>query len=429
MNKIKMNDIAFLKMGQSPQGAFCNNLGDGTPLLNGPSEFNEFYPLPVQYTTDVKRLCKKGEILFCVRGSTTGRMNWADREYALGRGLASISHKFGEEYNHFLMYLIQSNLDSILKITSGSTFPNLTGDMLNSFEFVVPDKNTQKQISKFLLFLDSKIALNNRINTELEAMAKTMYDYWFVQFDFPNSEGKPYKSSGGKMVWSEELNREVPEGWEVGIIGDYCPSTGGFAFKSEWWTNEGVSVVKIKDIQENYTIDLNDLAKVDLIDKKVDDKFKAKAGDILIAMTGATVGKYAIVPKTEYSIYVNQRVGFFNLGLEPTKKLPYLINSLNQSYFREAIFTLASGAAQPNISNEQINNIQLIKPRNEIVNQYNSQLESAYQKILNNQQENLNLSSLRDWLLPMLMNGQVKVNSGYEGEAAHWMATEPEEKY
>ena len=321
-----------------------------------------------------------------------------------------------KKVNAFYLYYLIKQFD-LSKLNTGTGVPSMTFDAYYDLEVCIPSIEVQNKIADILKSLDSKIALNNRINTELEAMAKTVYDYWFVQFDFPApspsgraGEGSPYKSSGGKMVWSEELKREVPEGWEVGTTGDYCPSTGGFAFKSEWWTDKGVSVVKIKDIQENYTIDLSDLAKVDLSDKKVDDKFKAKSGDILIAMTGATVGKYAIVPKTEYPIYVNQRVGFFNLGLEPTKRLPYLINSLNQSYFREAIFTLASGAAQPNISNEQINNIQLLKPKKEIVNLYNSQQESAYQKILNNQQENQQLSSLRDWLLPMLMNGQVKVS-------------------
>ena len=240
-------------------------------------------------------------------------------------------------------------------------------------------------------------------------MAKTLYDYWFVQFDFPDENGKPYKSSGGKMVYNQELKREIPERWEIGCIGDYCKSTGGFAFKSSWWTEKGVSVIKIKDIQENYTIDISNLSKVDLSNKKIDDKFKAEAGNVLIAMTGATVGKYAIVPITDNSIYINQRVGYFNLGKEPTKKLPYFINSLNQSYFREMIFTLASGAAQPNISNEQINNIKLLIPKKDIVENFNNKLSSFYKLILNNQQQNQELAKLRDGLLPMLMNGQVSV--------------------
>ncbi|UOE40134.1 restriction endonuclease subunit S [Chryseobacterium suipulveris] len=211
------------------------------------------------------------------------------------------------------------------------------------------------------------------------------------------------------MVYNKVLKREIPEGWEVKTIGDYCKSTGGFAFKSSWWTDQGYPVIKIKDIQENYKINLEDLAYVNLTDKRIDDKFKAKPGDILIAMTGATVGKYAMVPFTEMPLYVNQRVGYFNLGDKPEENLPFLINSLNQRYFREAVFMLAKGAAQPNISNEQINNIQLILPKADIIKSYNKIFESYYLKNLLNQQQNQQLTQLRDWLLPMLMNGQVSV--------------------
>lgn len=317
---------------------------------------------------------------------------------------------------------------------TGSSQPKLNKEnLLNIKAYVHENLITQKSIAKVLSDLDAKIELNNKINRELEAMAKTLYDYWFVQFDFPTSSplgragvGLPYKSSGGKMVYNAELKREIPEGWEAGCIGDYCPSTGGFAFKSSWWTDEGASVVKIKDIQEDYTIDISQLAKVNVSNKKIDDKFKAKAGDVLIAMTGATIGKYAIVPITDYPIYVNQRVGYFNLGIKPTEKLPYLINSLSQKYFREVVFTIASGAAQPNISNEQINNIMLLMPDKSVINNYNQKFAASYQTILNNQRQNQHLTALRDWLLPMLMNGQVTVR---EAEGKLNMAAEPSVKY
>ncbi|MBL7897692.1 MAG: restriction endonuclease subunit S, partial [Crocinitomicaceae bacterium] len=200
MEKVKLSDISEIIMGQSPDGSTCSVETNGVPLLNGPAEFTDSFPIPVQYTTDPKKFSKEGSILFCVRGSTTGRMNWSDRKYAIGRGLAAISHKKGIEYNFFLRYLIQCKLDSLLKLTGGSTFPNLTSDLLASFEVSVPNNNDQRLISNFLGKIESKINVNNKINAELEAMAKTIYDYWFVQFDFPNSKGKPYKSSGGKMV-------------------------------------------------------------------------------------------------------------------------------------------------------------------------------------------------------------------------------------
>lgn len=314
--------------------------------------------------------------------------------------------------NDFLYYFLTQRkvfeyVDNLSARTGGQTGVDLVS--LYKYPINLPDKTEQKKITSVLSVLDFKIELNNRINAELEAMAKTIYDYWFVQFDFPNENGKPYKSTGGKMVWNEELKREIPEGWENGIFADYCPSTGGFAFKSSWWTDEGVAVAKIKDIQENYTLDTSDLARVEISDKEIDDKFLAKAGDILIAMTGATVGKYAIVPITDYPIYVNQRVGYFNLGNNPIKRLPFLINSMNQPYFRNSIFTLANGAAQPNISNEQINSVQLLMPNKMLIDKYNEIFYPYYKTILNKQYENQQLASIRDWLLPMLMNGQILV--------------------
>lgn len=203
--------------------------------------------------------------------------------------------------------------------------------------------------------------------------------------------------------------QNADENWDVKTIGDYCLSTGGFAFKSSWWTESGDPVIKIRNIQENNVLNLKDLERVNLTSRKIDAKFQAKPGNIVIAMTGATVGKYAIIPYNDKKLYVNQRVGYFNLGKDPFKKLPFLINSFHQPYFRNTIFSLAKGAAQPNISNDQINTITLVTPNNELIKNFNIAMKPIYHKILFNQQQNEHLTQLRDFLLPMLMNGQVKV--------------------
>jgi type I restriction enzyme S subunit len=367
-----------------------------------------------------------GDIIISARG-TVGALAQIGKPMCFNQSCFGIRGKKDKVANDYLFYALRNYVKNIVKRSQGSVF-----DTINLASFDLMELNihtalpTQKSIAKVLSDLDAKIELNNKINRELEAMAKTLYNYWFVQFDFPNEEGKPHKSSGGKMVYNAELKREIPEGWVAGSFGDYCPSTGGFAFKSSWWTDKGVSVVKIKDIQEDYSIDISQLAKVDLSDKKVDDKFKAKPGDVLIAMTGATIGKYAIVPITDSPVYVNQRVGYFNLGSNPTKKLPYLINSLSQKYFREVVFSIAGGAAQPNISNEQINSIPLLIPDKSVIENYNQKFSSVYQTILNNQRHNQLLTALRDWLLPMLMNGQVTLK---ESEEKLSMAAEPSVKY
>ncbi|NMB00132.1 MAG: restriction endonuclease subunit S [Firmicutes bacterium] len=419
----KLSTIADVIQGQSPESNFYSEC-DGVPFLQGNRTFGNLYPFFDTYTHKVTKMAKKGDVLMSVR-APVGALNYAPCDLCIGRGLASIKAKDGN--NQFVYYALKYNVNNLIKQGSATTFDSVNKDIINDFELIIPENKIERNIiAKVLSDLDAKIELNNKIIRELEAMAKTLYDYWFVQFDFPDEEGKPYKSSGGKMVYNAELKREIPEGWVAGSFGDYCPSTGGFAFKSSWWTDKGVSVVKIKDIQEDYSIDISQLAKVDLSDKKVDDKFKAKPGDVLIAMTGATIGKYAIVPITDSPVYVNQRVGYFNLGSNPTKKLPYLINSLSQKYFREVVFSIAGGAAQPNISNEQINSIPLLIPDKSVIENYNQKFSSVYQTILNNQRQNQLLTALRDWLLPMLMNGQVRVK---EAEGKLSMAAEPRVKY
>ena len=241
-------------------------------------------------------------------------------------------------------------------------------------------------------------------NDNLEAMAKQLYDYWFVQFDFPNEEGKPYKSSGGKMVWNEKLKREIPEGWNCMCIGDYAKCKGGYAFKSKDFTDKGTPVIKIGNIQENYTLNMVDSQCINNFDNFL---FIAKKYDLVIAMTGATIGKFAISPK-EY--FVNQRVGRFDLGESPLTRLGYLFNSLKQEYFREQVFQIASGCAQPNISSDQIDSIVVLNPKMSVLNNFNKLCEPILKQQVENILQIENLTKLRDELLPLLMNGQVSVN-------------------
>ena len=236
-------------------------------------------------------------------------------------------------------------------------------------------------------------------------MAKQLYDYWFVQFDFPNEEGKPYKSSGGAMVWNEELKREIPQGWSNMSIGDYAPCKSGYAFKSKDFGGKGIPVIKIGNIQENYTLDMTDSQCIGLFNKTL---FLAKRYDLVIAMTGATIGKFAI---SQSNYWVNQRVGRFDLGDRPLLRLGFLFNSLKQEYFREQVSQIACGCAQPNISAEQIDSISILKPNDVILNQFNKLCEPLLELQSGNYLQIEELTKQRNELLPLLMSGQVSVNS------------------
>jgi restriction endonuclease S subunit len=185
-----LSDVTEIVMGQSPAGENCNSNGNGIPLLNGPTEFGVRFPAPVQFTTDPKRISKVNDILFCVRGSTTGRMNWADQKYALGRGLAAIHHKYGEEYRYFVKGIVDFNLSLLLASATGSTFPNISRDQLNELEIVLPPLPEQKAIASVLSSLDDKIDLLNRQNAILEAIAETLFRQWFVEEAQSNGVGK-----------------------------------------------------------------------------------------------------------------------------------------------------------------------------------------------------------------------------------------------
>ncbi|MCY1131916.1 restriction endonuclease subunit S [Bacteroides fragilis] len=291
-----------------------------------------------------------------------------------------------------------------LNATGSGMRYTLSMDTLNNIPVLIPSLEIQEHIGGIFSDIDCKICLNRAINHNLEAMMKQLYNYWFVQFDFPNEEGKPYKSNGGEMVWNEELKREIPQGWSSMSIGDYAPCKSGYAFKSKDFGSKGLPVIKIGNIQENYTLNMTDSQCIDLFNNTL---FLAKRYDLVIAMTGATIGKFAI---SQRNYWVNQRVGRFDLGDRPLLRLGFLFNSLKQEYFREQVFQIACGCAQPNISAEQIDSISVLKPNDIILNQFNKLCEPLLELQSENYLEVEKLTKQRNELLPLLMNGQVSVN-------------------
>ncbi len=262
----------------------------------------------------------------------------------------------------------------------------------------IPSLEKQQEMVNEYHTIQNRINLNNQLIAKLEETAQTIYKQWFVDFEFPDENGKPYKSNGGKMVWCEELEKEIPEGWEVGKIGDYSKVKSGFAFKSDLWKLEGIPVIKIGSISNN-TIDFNAL---DFVDSKVlvnARNYTIQKGDIVIAMTGATIGKIGIVPNLGKYTLVNQRVGMFNLGEKPLNKVPFLYLVLLDDIVQKEISNVGGDSAQANISNSQIENIKIVLPKEKNINDFNLLLESTFDLILNKIEENQKLEELKELLL------------------------------
>ena len=299
----------------------------------------------------------------------------------------------------YLYYLLTNNttirnLHTIAVGRSG-TFPQITYSELANIKFLLPSIEEQEEILAILLDIDDKIAINSRICENLEAQAQALFKHWFIDF-------APFKN--GKFVESE-LGM-IPEGWRVGTLGDYCKVKSGFAFKSSWWTTEGCPVVKIKNITNSGRIDMTDCSFVSKQNTLKAEAFKANRGDLVIAMTGATIGKFNIIPQFHKETYINQRVGKFFLGDHPLNKLPYIYCLLSDN--RKQLTTMGQGSAQPNISGSDIESIVAVYSNN-VIDSFNEMCYPLFDMILTKQEESSRLSALRDNLLPKLMSGEIKV--------------------
>ncbi len=281
----------------------------------------------------------------------------------------------------FLYYVLADDafFDYSTATSKGTKMPR--GDKTAIMQYEVPyfDLKTQKKIARILTDIDYKITLNNNINKNLLEQALTMYAMQFATLD------------------------------RNGCIGDYCSVKSGFAFKSSWWTTAGVKVIKIGSInQDNLNLLECSYVDADKIDKAKD--FKVNAGDLLIAMTGATIGKFAMVPYSSELLLVNQRVGKFFLGNKPVEKLPFIYCTLKQPEVYGEVVNRGQGSAQPNISASDIMSIPCVIPSQDAINDFNGTAQPLFDLIISNQRENQQLSEVRDTLLPKLMFGELDVS-------------------
>ena len=337
---------------------------------------------------------KKGDILISAAG-TIGKTVIFDGEdsYFQDSNIVWIENDESKVTNQFLYYFLQTNP---FITTNGSTIKRLYNDNLRDTKIPnVPSIQQQNQITDILGTLDKKIQINNQINQELEAMAKTLYDYWFVQFDFPDQNGKPYKSSGGKMVNHPELKREIPERWGVEKLGDISQ-----------YVSEKVGSSELN--KENYVGTDNMIADMGGIElttsiPKSGTSTKFSVGDILISNIRPYFKK----------IWLSDRTGGCSADV--------LCIRTNRIIYKEFVYaTLArddffnydvagsKGSKMPRGDKKHIMEYPIVFEF-EIADQFSKIVRPIYEAVHKNYNQNQELTQLRDWLLPMLMNGQARV--------------------
>lgn len=284
--------------------------------------------------------------------------------------------------------------------TSVSSYPSINPSEISSLSFLFPSIEEQKLVAKAIFSFNKKKANNKKQNLHLEAMAKQLYDYWFVQFDFPNEDGHPYKSSGGKMVWNVKLKRDIPDGWTVVKLKECTDVLLGGTPNTEdaslWngdipWLNSG-EVAEFPILQS---------------EKCITEKGKNSSATVLAPEGSVTL---SITRHLRPSILgidacINQSV----VAIKETECLrrEYLYPLIKNEIPR--LMTLRTGAQQPHINKETVEDILLVIPSSNVMDKYIQHVKPMYNMILNNAKETITVTKLRDELLPLLMNGQVSI--------------------
>lgn len=352
---------------------------------------------------------RKGDILISAAG-TIGKTVVYDGKpsYFQDSNIVWIDNNELILLNSFLYYFYQTKP---WVTTSGSTITRIYNEDLRNIKISFPENlQDQQKIASVLSTLDAKIELNNKINTELEAMAKTLYDYWFVQFDFPDSNGKPYKSSGGEMVWSEALKRKIPKGWEVKELGDIISRSGtGLNPRDNFQLGFGKNYyITIKNIKGGKIIFDESCDRVDdeslkIINKRSD----LQIGDILFTSI-EPVGVTYLLHEKPKNWNINESV--FTLRPDysqiTSEYLYMLLSSIEMKVYTK---NASAGSIHKGIRHSVLKMFKLPYKNKELTEKFSMLVNPILKRIKIIDEENQKLAELRDFLLPMLMNGQVVV--------------------
>lgn len=400
----KISDIGEVVGGGTPSTANSDFWGGDIPWIS-PKDLTGYKSVYISHgesfltKTGLKsgtKLLPKGTVLFSSR-APIGYVAIASNPICTNQGFKSIICNKEIINPLFLYYYIKGNLDYIKLFGTGATFPEISGAAMRKIKVQIPTLPTQQKIASILSSYDRLIENNTRRIRLLEQMAENLYKEWFVRFRFPEHE-------------NIEMVNGLPKGWKTIHIKELAQLKSGYAFKSEWFIEEGEAVAKIKDIG-NILMDTSNFSYVDKENCIKAKKFLLTTGDLTIALTGATIGKISIVPKHKGNIYTNQRLGKFFLGDNPMEKLPFLYCLFKQESMVSNIVNLSnSSSAQPNISPEQIEKIKILG-NHDIISMYNKTCNPLFSNILALYSQNQLLTRQRDLLLPRLMSGKLEVKS------------------
>jgi|LSQX01.2.fsa_nt_gb type I restriction enzyme S subunit len=446
---VALSDLCKISGRVGWKGYTVDDLRDTGPLVIGANDIDSNHQLDLKEVKHISRekfeespeiMIEKYDILIVKVGSTIGKVAIVDQD--LGEACINPNTVLLKKcrINPFFIYytLISSYGQSfLLNNSSASAQPALNQTTLKEMPIHLPeDEALINNITKTLNRVNAKIKLNNKINLELEAMAKTLYDYWFVQFDFPNQQGKPYKSSGGKMVYNSELKREIPEGWEVKKLGKWIKKDKSGDWGKE--SKEGNYQFKVSCVRGTDLNGLNGYGEFKPPTRFILENNSNKVlenHDLIVEISGGSptqsTGRLGFITEETLKRFPNPLIcsNFCKaLTLKDEKYLFNFVYQWNRLYDNGVLFGWEGKTSGiKNLLFESfVTNQKEVFPNPEIVGKFYEFAKPLHSQKQKNLIQNQQLSELRDWLLPMLMNGQVTVK---EAEESLRMAAEPGVKY
>jgi type I restriction enzyme, S subunit len=397
----KLGEIANINMGQSPKSDTYNNEKIGLPFFQGNRTFGRLYPTIDTYCSNPLKTADKDDILFSVR-APVGDINYSPERVCIGRGLCSIKSKYGNQT--FLFYLLNFIKQEIINKESGTVFGSVNKNTLEGIKLSIPDLPTQSAIAEILSSLDDKIELNNKINQELENLAQTLFKQWFIDFEFPDENGYPYKSSGGEMVDSE-LGK-IPKGWEVYSMSDLLETVS--------------KTYPLKNVEEVIFLNTGDIQDGKFLHKNISDpkilpgqaKKSISINDILYSEIRPANKRFAYVHFDTSKYVVSTKLMVLRSKVEINSLFQYFILTQNEQIeYLQRLAESRSGTF-PQITFSEVSTIKIALPSFDKVNLFvENVLEPFFSSKFSSEFENQELTNLRDTLLPKLISGELEVKN------------------
>lgn len=425
MSKITKYSFSQLYDMASGISSTKEQAGHGSPFASFSTVFNNYFlpdTLPDLMDTSVEEqnICsiRAGDILITRTSETIDELAMscvATKDYP-GATYSGFVKRLrpktkGIAYHKYLAFYLRGNL--FRKAVTNNAFMTLRAsfneDIFSFLNLYLPEYEEQVRIGDMLYAMEQKVHVNTQICDELETVAKTIYDYWFTQFDFPNAEGKPYRASGGKMVWNEQLKREIPSRWSAVRLGDICTFRNGINYKKGCEGDCFYRIINVRNVTAtSYLMDTNDFDTICLPNSQAG-RYVVGGDDIIIARSGTPGATRLIINPEDNVIFCG-----FIICTTPVESMyrHFLYHYLKQLEGTNA--TKTGGSILQNVSQDTLKSLLVCLPAKDTVVAFNGLLEPLIAKMDNIIHENQELINLRDWLLPMLMNGQVTVADAEE---------------